>query len=251
MIDFHSHFLPHIDDGAKSLAESLEMLNYAKKTGVDTIVSTSHCYALGGDESIQEFLEKRQHSYERVLNSIRDKEDDYPQIVLGCEVHLVRNLSTCSLLPELCIKGTEYILLEMPFSEWKDEHFEEIYRITNLGLKPIIAHIDRYFEIKNKFSDLFALNLLYQANAESFIGRSKRKSLLELFQKDAIHILGSDMHNMTSRPPNLADAYAVINKKFGAEYADYLYGSSHKILENKTVPAPRLPKLSFIRKMTI
>ena len=59
------------------------------------------------------------------------------------------------------------------------------------------------------------------------------------------------MHNMTSRPQNLADAYKVVEKKFGDEYAGYLGFSSYKILENGTVPVAQLPKLSFIKKMIL
>ena len=138
MIDFHSHFLPNTDDGAKDLEMSLEMLRFSKKSGVNTVVSTSHCYAFEGNESIKRFLKRRKNAYTEVLSAIDGKEEDYPRIVMGCEVHLVKNLSTFSELPKLCIQNTDYILLEMPFSVWQDEHFEEIYRITNLGLKPII-----------------------------------------------------------------------------------------------------------------
>ena len=126
MIDFHSHFLPNIDDGAKNLDESLEMLRISKKSGVDTVVSTSHCYAFDGSSSIQSFLEKRQLAYSQVSSAIQDSNELYPEIVLGCEVHLVHNLSTFPELPLLCIQNTDYILLEMPSSEWKDEDFEEI-----------------------------------------------------------------------------------------------------------------------------
>ena len=251
MIDFHSHFLPKIDDGAKNLDESLEMLRISKKSGVDTIVSTPHCYAFGGDADIQHFLEKRKLAYSQVLSKVKDTDGIYPEIVLGCEVHLVHKLSTFSELPHLCIQNTDYILLEMPASDWKDKDFEEIYQITKLGLKPIIAHIDRYFDMQSKFPELFSLNLLFQANAESFISRDTRRKLYSLFEKDALHILGSDMHNTTSRPPNLAEGYAVIENKFGTEYAGYLGFASQKVLKNERVPMPRLPKLGFIKKMLL
>lgn len=251
MIDFHSHFLPKIDDGAKNLDESLEMLRTSKKSGVDTVVSTSHCYAFGGNADIQHFLEKRKVAYSLVADAIEGAEELYPDIILGCEVHLVPHLSTFPDLPLLCIQNTDYILLEMPASSWKDEDFEEIYQITKLGLKPIIAHIDRYFDMESKFGDLYSLNLLFQANAESFILHDTRRRLYSLFEKDALHILGSDMHNTSSRPPNLAEGYAIIEKKFGKEYAGFLNFSSQKVLQNAFVPMPRLPKLSFIRKITI
>ena len=251
MIDFHSHFLPKMDDGAKSIEESLEMLKKSKESGVDTVVSTSHCYAFDGSQDIQSFLARRKEAYAEVLNGIKGKEGDYPEIVLGCEVHLVPNLSTFPEIKELCIENTDYLLLEMPSSEWKDEDFEEIYYITKLGIKPIIAHIDRYFDMEKKFSDLFSLKLLFQANAEGFIAHDTRRKLVGLFEQDALHILGSDMHNTTSRPPNLAEGYAVIEKKFGREYSRYLKLSSHKILKNEIVPTPKLPQLGFMKKTFI
>lgn len=251
MIDFHSHFLPKVDDGAKNLDESLEMLRISKKSGVDTIVSTSHCYAFGGNRDIQNFLERRKSAYSQVLNAIESDAESYPDIVLGCEVHLVPNLSTFPDLPQLCIENTNYILLEMPSSDWKDEDFEEIYQITNLGLMPVIAHIDRYFDMEDKFADLFSLNLLFQANAESFLSRDSRRKLYGLIKNDALHLIGSDMHNTDSRPPNLAKAYAVIENKFGKIYTDYLGFASQKVLKNELVPAPRLPKLNLIKKMTL
>jgi protein-tyrosine phosphatase len=251
MIDFHSHFLPQIDDGAKRIEESLEMLRISKETGVDTIVSTSHCYAFEGNNDIKHFLKKRNSAYSQVLDAIGGNSENYPNIVLGCEVHLVPKLSTFPDLQLLCIENTNYILLEMPSSDWKDEDFEEIYQITKLGLKPIIAHIDRYFDMEEQFNDLFSLNLLFQANAESFFSRNTRRKLYELIKKDALHIIGSDMHNIDSRPPNIAEAYALIENKFGEIYAGYLDFASHKILENNIVPAPRLPKLSFIKKIKL
>lgn len=251
MIDFHSHFLPKVDDGAQNLEESLEMLATSKKSGVDTIISTSHCYAFGGERDIKHFLEKRNSAYTQVLNAVCADSASYPEIVLGCEVHLVPNLSTFPSLPLLCIENTDYILIEMPSSDWKDDDFEEIYRITKLGLKPVIAHIDRYFDKEDKFSDLFSLNLLFQANAESFLTRDLRKRLYGLFRKDALHIVGSDMHGTVSRPPNLAEAYAVIENKFGKIYADYLGFASRKILKNAPVPSPRLPKLGLLKKLTL
>lgn len=251
MIDFHSHFLPKMDDGAKSIEESLEMLHKSKLSGVDTIVSTSHCYAFDGSRDIKSFLRRRKEAYAAVLNEIKGKESEYPKIVLGCEVHLVPKLSTFPELKELCIENTDYLLLEMPSSEWKDEDFEEVYYITNLGIKPIIAHIDRYFDMEKKFPDLFSLKLLFQANAEGFIAHDTRRKLVNLFERDALHILGSDMHNTTSRPPNLAEGYAIIDKKFGREYSRYLDLASHKILKNELVPTPKLPKLSFMKKAFI
>ena len=105
--------------------------------------------------------------------------------------------------------------------------------------------------MSDKFPDLFSLNLLYQANAEAFFAHNDRKKLAELFQKDALHILGSDMHNLTSRPPNLAEAYKIIEKRFGSEYINYINRASQKVLKNGVVPSPKLSPLKFIKKLML
>ena len=64
MLDFHSHFLPKMDDGSKSTEMSMEMLRSSRKQGVTTIVSTSHFY--GTDESPERFLRRRQHAFEKL-----------------------------------------------------------------------------------------------------------------------------------------------------------------------------------------
>ena len=251
MIDFHSHILPEMDDGASSLEMSLEMLKASIKSGVDTVVSTSHYYDFDGNGGIVAFLERRQDRYNTVCNAINASNEEYPRIVLGCEVHLTAGISRNADFDKLALSGTDYILLEMPSGEWNDDIFEEIYQITRLGLKPVMAHIDRYFDKEKRFPDLFSLHPLFQVNAEAFLMKSLRKKLPALFEEDAIHIVGSDMHNMTSRAPNLAEAYAIIEKKFGAEYVDYLKFSSECVLKNENPPIPRLPKLTFTKKIML
>ena len=74
MFDMHSHVLPEVDDGAKSLEMSLEMLKTAKKHGVDVVAATPHCVLEGKNENIAAFLEKRANGYNKLLPYIQDKE---------------------------------------------------------------------------------------------------------------------------------------------------------------------------------
>lgn len=251
MIDFHSHILPKIDDGAKDIDTALKMLKLTKNSGIDTIVSTSHCYPYNGNSDILSFLEKRTTSFNALQEYILKEKSDFPEILLGCEVHLTDNLSKCLDLSKLTIADTDYILLEMPSSEWNDCDFEEIYKITRLGLKPVIAHLDRYLNWEKKFPDLLSLNVLFQINAEAFISFRTRKKMLRLFMKDAIHIIGSDMHNLTTRPQNLASAYKIINKKFGVQYSEFLNKSCKAILNNKPVSVPHFEKMPLIKRILI
>lgn len=250
MIDFHSHILPGIDDGAQEVETSVEMLRVSALSGVNTVIATSHCYPVNG-EAVAEFPEKRDRAYNLLQSRLRSEKGIFPHIIRGAEVHIYSGLSKMKGLDALCIENTEYILLEMPYEKWKDDVFEEIYQITRLGFKPILAHLDRFMSQEALFPDLLSLNVLCQINASAFFGSAMRKKLLTLFSGDGVHVIGSDMHNLTSRPPNLAEAYEIIEKKFGWEYVDYLKHNSERIIRNKEAIPTRLPKLSLIKKMML
>ncbi len=250
MIDFHSHILPGIDDGASNIEISLEMLRLSIASGVDTVVATSHCYPVDTNDAMV-FLEKRDAAFNILSSAIASSKERLPSIIRGAEVHFAKGLSKLKSIDKLCIENTEYLLLELPYKKWTDDVYEEIYHITRLGLKPILAHLDRYIGQEKQFSELLSLNVLCQINASAFFDKKLRKKALNLFSNDAIHVIGSDMHNLTNRPPNLAEAYDIIEKKFGWEYVDFLKQNSKRITQNNEALPTRLPKLSFIKKFNI
>lgn len=247
MIDFHAHILPAIDDGARNTEVALDMLSKSYIDGVDTVVSTSHCYINHGNASIDRFLQKRTTAYSSLLNAA--KSGNIPRIILASEVRIKKGMSKCKNFAELRIQNTDYILLEMPYDRWTDDVFEEIYHVIRLGLRPIIAHLDRYPDKKKQIDELLSLDVLCQINAGAFLDKNSRKTVMHLLERDGAHIIGSDMHNTTSRPPNLAEAYTVLNEKFGKKYYDFFQTNSECILNNGTLGMPQLPKLGLIKKM--
>lgn len=250
MIDFHSHVLPAIDDGARNTKMSLEMLNAAITTGVTTVIATPHCY-IDNEDSIRHFLSHRQYAYDRLMSVISEKKVTVPNIILGSESHICLGISRLFDLEKLCIENTNYILLEMPYEPWQDWMFEEVYEITLRGLRPIIAHLDRYLSQKKFFLNLYSIDALFQINAAAFLNSGSRRKLLDLFENDAAHVVGSDMHNITTRPQNLAKAYEMIEKKFGWEYVDFLQNNSYRIINNDVTLPTRLPRPGFIKKLFI
>ena len=88
------------------------------------------------------------------------------------------------------------------------------------GLIPVVAHVDRYISPLRTYGipdRLAQLPVLVQANAGFFLRGSTRSLALKLLRQDKIHLLGSDCHNLTTRPPLLGDAVEVIRKKLGEE----------------------------------
>lgn len=250
MIDFHSHILPGIDDGARDTKTSLEMLKICSATGIDTIVATPHCHPVS-QEKIYGFLEKREKSAEQLRSAIYASGEKYPEIVLASEIRIYDGLSKYKDLDKLTIGDTDYILLEMPYEKWKYDTFDEIYNITKLGLKPIMAHLDRFLDQEHLFCELYSLDLLYQINSCAFIDKNTRRMMARLFEKNAIHIIGSDTHNLSDRKPDAATAYEIIGKKFGKEYVNFLEENGRCILKNQSIKYYEMPKLSPIKKLML
>lgn len=251
MVDVHSHILPHFDDGAATTAAALEMLRESKRQGVDKVISTSHCYPRG-ERSINDFLYDRTESLLHLRREIEKSGEDLPRIYAGCELNLSRDISDDPHLPELCVEGTQYLLLEMPYTQWQPWHIETVYKISLRGITPVMAHIERFLSQKKELLDsLFELDVLYQVNAEAFSDRYMRKYIDMLLQSGKAHFLGSDMHNMDMRKPNIALAKEKIIKDYGEACWDYFEQNNEKLIRNESIEAAApsiLKKRGFLEK---
>lgn len=211
MIDFHSHVLPHIDDGAKETAVAIQMLEESKRQGVTTVVCTPHYY--GKKRSPQQFIEKRDACYQRLLPSIPEG----MELRLGAEVYFSEdNVVSNQELSLLTLGATRYVMLELPvvpkFSARLFERIEEFIRETDSI--PLIAHVDRYPAALKKPSvvtRLIEMGCLIQVNAEAFVTPKVKNFAMALFEKGMVHAVGSDMHNMTERKPNMEQFFAYLN----------------------------------------
>lgn len=230
MFDLHSHILPNIDDGSDSIEQSINMLTALKYCNVETVVATPHYYM--NENSIESFLEKRQESYQHLLDNI--KESGFPAIRKGAEVLLTTELAESKDLYKLCIENTNYILIEMPYTYWADWVYYSIFKIIlEHNLIPIIAHIDRYIKLvndKSKISKLLYMDVISQINANSIIDRSTQKNTLNLLKEGYIQVIGSDAHNDTTRAPKIAEAFDIIRKKLGQNKVDELNQNARKLL---------------------
>lgn len=215
MIDFHSHILPGIDDGSRSVEMSLQMLETMHKQQIDTVIATSHFYAT--ERSPQRFLYRRQEAWNRLKAELPD---DSPKILLGAEVLYFPGISRMAELPELCMEGTNILLLEMPFERWTERMVREVKELAGSGDYTILlAHIERYYfkQPKDVWDDFLDIDILMQSNADFFLPFWTKRKALKLLKEGRIHLLGSDAHNMTERAPRMEQAISMIEKHLGQE----------------------------------
>lgn len=234
IVDFHSHVLPGIDDGSPDTDTSIRMLRTLLKDGVDICLATPHFYC--ESDTVADFLDKRDNAYNKLLKEAWNTK--IPLIKLGAEVYYSPVLKKLPDLKKLCIEGTDYLLLELPYSKITPqivadiEEIIEVYQIT-----PIIAHVERYlrFTSYNSLTSILELDVLSQVNCDSLLSFGSRRSACKLIKEGYIHLLGSDAHNMSSRPPRMKEAFKYIYSKFGKDYLDSLMHNSTQVLRNTTI----------------
>lgn len=214
--DFHSHILPGIDDGSRSVEMSIAMLKKMAEQGITRVVATPHFYA--HKDTPNRFLARRVRA-ENALRQELSRHTELPEVLVGAEVYYFPGMSNSDMLPALTISGTNYLLVEMHDSPWNESMYRELENIRiRQGLIPIIAHIDRYITPMRQHGipdRLRSMELLVQANADFFLDWRTRRLALQLLEADYIHLLGTDCHDMKRRAPNLPEALEKIRQKLG------------------------------------
>ena len=160
-----------------------------------------------------------------------------PEILLGAEVLYFPGIAKMEELHDLCIEGTNVLLLEMPFTSWNDYAIHEVRDLASSGrFTVLLAHIERYYDRQPRrvWDDLLDYNVLMQSNADFFLSFFSRRKALRLMKEGYIHLLGTDAHDMSSRAPHMDQAVAVIRKHLGDEYLGYVTDLSHHLLREAT-----------------
>ena len=237
--DIHTHILPHNDDGSSSCAESIEMLSALYSQGATRVAMTPH-FKASGDEP-EKFLKRRQATTERLLNRLdelscndADFSSKLPDIYLGAEVAFFNAMSNVTALRDMCLSGTDYLLVEMPFDRWTIAMVDELQVLMKKqGIIPIIAHIDRYFAcFKAPMLDaMLKAGIKVQINADAFLSLWTRRRALELLETGKVHFIGSDSHNMSKRVPNISAGVEEITKRIGEGALDKIIQNSNELAQ--------------------
>lgn len=222
IIDFHSHFLPAIDDGAQNVETSIQMLKLSVENNVGTIVATPHfnsTVSVNKDDAVN----ARNAAYNALCNEMNNYDIEFPKILRGFEVYFDLNTKSFYGFDKLCIENTNCLLIEMPFCEWDNKLIEHLYKLTLKDYKIVMAHIDRYYRVFGEsVYKLFELDVMFQINQEMLDKMRERRFLKKLVSAGRICVAGSDMHNTDVRPTKILRAYEIAQKKLGA-YADDIF----------------------------
>ena len=200
MLDIHSHILPAVDDGAKSVEESARLLAQMKDQGVTTVVATPHFFPLGA--VLDDFLELRKTAAKEISQLAREQDIN---LVLGAEVLYFGGIGKVENMRRLTLGDSDYLLLELlGLKKIDDRVIRDIKALKNeIGLTPIIAHVERYSRYRG-YKKLFPLfengEALCQINASFFTSKQETRAVKKLLAGELVSLLGSDCHSSINRP---------------------------------------------------
>ena len=221
MLDIHCHLLPQMDDGSDCVETANQILEQLDKQGVTQVAATPHFFAT--QDTPEDFLRRRQESFDR-LSMVAGT----PKILLGAEVTYFDGMGRCADLRKLAIGDTRLILVEMPFADWTQRMISEVVRIkTELGLQPVLAHVERYRGRKQlpKFLQILAeQGVAMQCNAQAFLTVNTRRWALSMAKNGYVQFLGTDAHNLSTRVPKYGQAVAVLEKSLPREIVTEMIG---------------------------
>ncbi|MDL5049245.1 hypothetical protein QQ054_24840 [Oscillatoria amoena NRMC-F 0135] len=199
LVDIHSHLLPGLDDGVKSLDESGQLIREFETMGYRKLITTPHIisdsYRNTPEVILSKLAELKSYLAEREINV---------QVEAAAEYYLDEELvQSVEHSKPLLTFGTDYLLFETNFMVEPLNLKEFIFTLTTRGYKPVLAHPERYVFLQQnpeKLEDLINRGVLFQLNINSLTGYySKPAQTLarKLIENKWIHFVGSDCHNIS------------------------------------------------------
>lgn len=231
-IDIHSHILYGIDDGSKSLEESIEIINQAIEVGFTEIVLTPHYI----EESKYQTNNKEKES---ILETLKSN----IKLYLGNEVFVNNNLEELLKKQEIStINKSKYLLIEFPMNQKPKDINNILYELRIKGIIPIIAHPERYDYVEKNPSivkEWIEEGAILQSNYGSIIGiygSGPQKTIKKLLKKKLIDVLASDVHYPNNKIyQNMETIEKKLKRITKENYEKLVYTNPKLIIENKEI----------------
>lgn len=254
MIDFHSHILPNVDDGSKSIEESINLIKEAEQAGFNSIISTSHY--------IEGYYEVENEQRKEIINNIKEIIDEQKikmNIFLGNENYISDNI--VQLIKDnkaATINGSDYILFETSLNAKPLNLYNMVYEMMQNNLKPILAHPERYSYIQENpqiVFDLIEKGVLMQSNYASIAGYyGKRAQIIskKMLENNMVHFLGTDVHRQRTIYPKIEEILDKITKIVGKDKLKELTTTNAElVLKNEVIniTEPTEIKFTLIEKL--
>ena len=236
MIDIHSHIIPNVDDGARSVEETFNILKEAQEAGFTDVILTSHFLLNYYETNAQELI-----FWKEKLQEVLKKQGTKINLHSGMEIYITNQME--ELLENkkiLTLANSRYMLIELPLATNVKYFDYVVYYLEAKGIKPIIAHPERYKCVQKDpdiVEEYIEKGCLIQCNYGSIVnlyGREAEKTIKTLLKKNQVHFLGSDVHRENGTYLIILDAVKKIRKIIGENKINEITTiNPKKILQNE------------------
>lgn len=236
MIDMHSHIIPSIDDGSKSVQETFDMIKEAEKIGFTDIIMTPHFLLDYYEPTPQEII-----FWRNKLQEVLENQNINLNLHSGMEVYILNKLEDFIKENKILTLGkSRYLLIELPLSTTVNYLDHILFALQSIGIKPIIAHPERYKCVQDEpdlVQDYIDKGALIQCNYGSILdlyGKNAKKTVKILLKRNQVDFLGSDCHKEKTVYTIMPQAIKKIKKIIGdKEFYKISTENPKKVLENQ------------------
>lgn len=238
MIDIHSHLLFGVDDGSRTLEESVHVIKKLSEVGYTDIILTPHYI---NDSTYVSTREENLDVLKRLkVGLIRNNVN--VNLYLGNEIYIdseIANLLKNNIISSL--NDTKYLLIELPMSGENEIYYDIFLDLINMGYKVILAHPERYISFQkdfNKIYELKELGVLLQSNVGSILGdygRGAKKTIKRLLKENLITFMGTDIHHNKEEYTFVLKVKKKMGKYLTQKQINNIFENNAKVLLNDKI----------------
>ena len=236
MVDMHSHIIPGIDDGSKSVDETFKMITEARRAGFTDVILTPHCLTNHYEPTTGEII-----LWKNKLQEIINNQKMEINLHSGMEIYISNQME--DLVKDnsiLTLADSKYMLVELPLSSTVSFFDYVLYFLQSISVQLILAHPERYKSVQENpelVEDYIDKGALIQCNYGSILGlygNAAEKTMKTLLKNHQVHFLGSDCHRVKTIYPLIPQAVRRIKRIVGEkEFKKISTENPQKVLKNK------------------
>lgn len=240
MIDIHTHLIPGVDDGPKTIEEAITLSEMCVQNGVTHAICTPHILAGRYENTINTLIGPM-----KVLQDALAERNIPLKLALSAEVrldfsvlHLLEN-KEIPLIKSNDDEGNQYMLLELPDSQIPLGSLKLAEKLIEQNITPIIVHPERNKQIMRDINSLYpfiGIGCKFQITAASLLGQFGSvvsQAAWQLIDSDGVIAIASDCHNLKGRKPKMGEARLAVAERLGNRVAEHLTLLSQSKLFNE------------------
>jgi protein-tyrosine phosphatase len=254
LVDLHVHLLAGLDDGPRAQADAVAMCQAAFAEGVRLMAATAHQNERWPDVR-PNAIRQATRKLAAALTEARIPLTVLPSAEVMADPQTVAAWRRGELMT-IADRG-QYMLLEMPHGVFVDL-LPTVKGLRRAGLRPILAHPERcpeWLHEPGMIEDMIRAGCLVQVSSGSVTdpkNRADERALRSWFKRNLVHLIGSDGHSPTRRPPRLAAAYRRIADWTGVTTADRVCSANGMAVLHGLplhLPAPKRVRVAWLPRL--